>query len=383
MANPIVAFNDSPTGVVLASVLHTLGALGFLGGLVGYVAWHRFLVHGHHHKKLLVNANSLAYTAIVANLLGGFMRTFESDHPDLLDFGSSAWVRAIAVKHVFLFLAMGCMVYLFEAVAPRLLKAHEAGTLGEGAPMGHRVAVLLTAFGITTAAVLGALTLVYPPLEAKPEAEHAHGDVTTRTYETSGVITSSPVSPSTGGGDLLLAGSTTRVHARLTWSPAQFALSVDLKGPSGQLVTLSSATGTAEGDLVAPEDGTWQFTVRADVAANAAWTLHFDVEEAPTGEGFATAHVTVQPGKFAELNMDVAEGDMVMWAWSASAEVHFEPHSHFDGAEQPIGPKEASSDEGHLESGRSGTYSLLWENKGSAPVTLDYRAWGDFTLLAE
>lgn len=383
MANPIVAFNDSPTGVVLASILHTLGALGFLGGLVGYLAWHRFLVHGHHHQRLLVNANSLAYTAIVANLLGGFMRTFESDHPGLEEFGSSAWVRAIAVKHLFLFLAMGCIVYLFESMAPRLLRAHRKGTLGDGAPTGHRVAVVLTAFGITTAAVLGALTLVYPPLEAQPEGPHAHAEPTVHVLNKTGTLTTSPLAPASSSEPFVLSNATTALHVAFSWTPSAFALSADIKGPSGQLVTLSSAGGAATADLVAPEAGTWSYTVRADAAANAAWTLSLGIEEAPTDDAFQSAHLTIPPGKFAELNLDVAKGDLVHWAWSTSAQVHFEPHTHFDGQEQPLDPREASSGSGHYEAARSGAYSLLWENKGTSPVTVDYRAWGDFTPLAE
>jgi len=383
VANPIVAFNDSPTGVVLASILHTLGALGFLGGLVGYVAWHRFLVHGHHHQRLLVNANSLAYTAIVANLLGGFMRTFESDHPDLLRFDSSPWVRAIAIKHVFLFAAMGAIVYLFEVMAPRLLARHEAGTLGDGEPAGHRVGVLLVTVGIVVAAVLGALTLVYPPLEASAATDHAHPETSTHFLNKTGTLTTSPVAPATATDSFTLGNATVALKATLTWTPSQFALSADLKGPSGQLVTLSSSTGSASATIPVPEAGAWTYTVRASVAANAAWTLSLGIEEAPTDDAFTTGHVTIAPGKFAEVNMDVAKGDAMHWAWATSGIVHFVPHSHFGGAEQEIGPKDAGTDSGHLESNRTGTYSLAWENTGSSPVTLDYRVWGDFTLLAE
>ena len=76
-------FNDSQLGVVLGSVLHTLGAILFLGGLVGYLAWHRHLAQGHHHRKVLDTAAFLTYLAIVVNLAGGFMRTFQTGHPHL------------------------------------------------------------------------------------------------------------------------------------------------------------------------------------------------------------------------------------------------------------------------------------------------------------
>jgi hypothetical protein len=385
LSNPIVAFNDSPTGVVLATVLHTLGAIAFLGGLVGYLAWHRQLVHGHANRKVLETSNVLAYVAILVNLLGGFMRTFESDHPTLEQFGQSPWVRAIAIKHVFLFAAMGATVYLFERMAPRLLAAHREDRLTDASPLGHRVAVVVAGLGIVVAAVLGALTLVVPELSAQAGGEeHDHLATGAVHYlNATGQLTSTPLAPSTGSGGFDLGDATTSLEATFTWTPAQFALSTDITGPSGQRVALSGANGQAQATLVAPQAGPWTYAVRADAAAGVTWTLALKVQEAPTTGSFQSAHATIAPGTFVELNLDVGKDEPVHWAWSASASIHFEPHSHFDGTEQEIGPKDAAQDEGHLVAERAGTYSLLWENKGSSPVSLDYRVWGDFAVLAE
>jgi hypothetical protein len=158
VANALQEFIDSQAGIVLSVSLHTLGAIALLGGLVGYLAWYRHLRLGHHHASWLQGAAFLTYVAIVANLVGGFMRTYETGHPSITQFNDSAWVRALAVKHVFLFVAMGAAVVLFERVAPRLIRAFKAGSLAPVAPLGHRLGVLLVAVGILLAAILGAVT---------------------------------------------------------------------------------------------------------------------------------------------------------------------------------------------------------------------------------
>lgn len=383
VANPLAEFNDSQVGVYLASVLHTLGAIGFLGGLVAYLAWHRHLAsQRHHHRNILEAAMVLSYVAIVVNLLGGFMRTFESDHPKLEQFADSPWVRAIAIKHVFLFAAMGAAVYLFEVVAPRLVKAHKAGTLEDASPTGHRVAVVLVALGIVVAAVLGAVTQVVPLVAASdhPEEEHQHGE-TVLYHNATGQLTSSPLSPSASTGSFDVPAGTVTLNATLTWTPAQTQLRMDLTAPGGQKVTApNTAGGTLSVGREAPPVGSWTYSIQSDLAVNVAWTLALKLTTVPVNEHFLAGSKTVPPGAFVEVNTEVGKGEPIMWAWSTSAPVHFNVHSHFDGQEKEHVADDSASGNGMFTNDREGGYSLMWENKGTSPVTLDYRVWGEYTL---
>jgi hypothetical protein len=276
VANPLVEFNDSQLGVVLGSVLHTLGAIAFLGGLVGYLSWHRHLAaKGHHHGRLLDNAAFLTYLSIVVNLLGGFMRTFQTGHPHLTQWSESPWVRAIAIKHVFLFVAQGAAVYLFEVVAPRLVKAHKAETLRQASPLGHRLGVLLVALGIVVAAVLGALTQVVPLVSADAGMEeHEHRDFV-EYHNATGQLTSSPLQPGQSTGSFRVPNGTATLEAVLTWTPSQYALRLDLAGP-GLTVDSSRAvvtTGSLTLEVESPPAGPWTYTVESDLAADASWVL--------------------------------------------------------------------------------------------------------------
>jgi hypothetical protein len=383
LANPLAEFNDSQVGVYLGSVLHTLGAIAFLGGLVAYLAWHRHLaVRHHHHRAGLEAAMVLSYVAIVVNLLGGFMRTFESDHPKLEQFGESPWVRAIAIKHVFLFAAMGAAVYLFEAVAPRLVKAHKAGTLTDPSPAGHRVAVVLVALGIVVAAILGAVTQVVPLVSASdhPEEQHEHGAAVLY-HNATGQLTSSPFSPSASTGTFDVPAGTVVLNATLTWTPAQTSLRLELAGPEGQKVTVpNTAGGRIEAGREAPPVGAWTYTIGSDLAVNVAWTLSVELATVPADEHFLAGARVVQPGQFLEVNTEMEEGAMLLWAWSSSAPVHFNVHSHFDGQVQDHVDGQDSAGHGQFTGEREGGYSLMWENKGTAPVRVDYRVWGDYEL---
>ena len=270
-------FNDSQLGVVLGSVLHTLGAIAFLGGLVGYLSWHRHLAaKGQHHGRLLDNAAFLTYLSIVVNLLGGFMRTFQAGHPQLTQFGESPWVRAIAIKHAFLFVAQGAAVYLFEVVAPRLVRAHKADALRQPNPLGHGVGVLLVVLGVLVAAVLGALTQVVPFVSADAGTEESERQTSVQFANATGQLSSSPLQPARSTGPFRVPNGTVLLEATLTWTPTQYALRLDLAGPG---VTADSARGvaTTAGSLTlkveGPPAGDWTYFVESDLAADASWTL--------------------------------------------------------------------------------------------------------------
>lgn len=280
MANPIVEFNDSQLGVVLGSVFHTLGAIAFLGGLVGYLSWHRHLVKGQHNRKVLDTAAFLTYLAIVVNLLGGFMRTFETGHPRLEQFAESPWVRAISIKHVFLFAAQGAAIYLFEVMAPRLVKAHKAAVQPtELSPAGHRIGVVVVALGILVAAVLGAVTQVVPLVSASGHVDEMPVAGPTVYHNFTGQLTSTPAMPAVATGSFDVENTTQLLHAVVTWNPGQADLQVRLSHGS-QSFTVTGSAGSGEGRLESPEPGTWTYEVSSSLAIGTTWSL--SVAAAPT-----------------------------------------------------------------------------------------------------
>jgi hypothetical protein len=381
LANPLVEFNDSQLGVVLGSVFHTLGAIAFLGGLVGYLAWHRALAKGDHHRRTLDTAAFLTYLAIVVNLLGGFMRTYQTGHPHIWQFAESPWVRAIAIKHVFLFIAQGASIYLFEVVAPRLVKAHKAGAVPQAFPLGHRIAVPLVALGILVAAVLGALTQVVPLVSADaPIGMHEHAGPAAVYHNATGQLTSSPLQPASSTGSFTVPNGTVLMEATLLWTPAQYGLRLELTDPAGTTTTTAGTAGSLDAELDAPALGTWTYAISSDFAVNAQWTLSVRMSVLSDDEELLAGTRTVPPGQFFEVNTEMENHTAFYWSWSASGTVHFDVHSHFDDEVQSHVDEDAERGRGNFTNHRKGGYSLLWENTGTLPVTLDYRVWGDFTL---
>ncbi|MEK6974994.1 MAG: hypothetical protein AABY18_01465 [Candidatus Thermoplasmatota archaeon] len=312
MANVFQTLNDSAFGVVFGTTLHTLGAIGLLGGLVGYISWHRHLHRGHHHGRVLNGATFLAYISILANLLGGFMRTYETGHPHITDFGSSAWVRAISIKHVFLFVGMGAAVYLFERVAPRHLRAMKSGTLAEASMTGHTLGVLLVALGIMVAAVLGAVSSVLPVGAASDgdmddDEPGASGLVRyeNATGQLSGFVPTQVIT--TRSSFEVLAG-TTSLNATLVWDPAASCVRLNLVPPGSNVPATPCepvpidplnppppTTGVRIVNIADPRPGTWTYVIDAQAPVQATWSLSIAMPtEGAGGSLFAT--VTVGPG---------------------------------------------------------------------------------------
>jgi hypothetical protein len=284
LANLLQQLNDSQPGVVIGTALHTLGAIGLLGGLIAYVAWHRHLARGQNHAQLLHFATFLTYVSILANLAGGFMRTYETGHPHVTAFASSAWVRAIAIKHAFLFLGMGAAVFLLERVAPRLRRALKEGRFAEQPQTGHRVGVLLVALGILVAAVLGAVSTVLPVGEAAAP-EEPEPPVPDGYLNASGTYQATPLSPGSAGGELPVPAGMADIEVVLTWSAATSSLGIQIVAPDGVVVKdLPGSGGRVEGALGrAPEAGTWTYRITSpDPVVSTQYAVAFHL---PAGNG--------------------------------------------------------------------------------------------------
>lgn len=274
MANLLQQLNDSQLGIVIATAFHTLGAIGLLGGLIGYVAWHRHLRRGHHNPHVLAFATFLTYISILVNLLGGFMRTYETGHPHITEFASSSWVRAITIKHAFLFAGMGAAVYLLEAVAPRHLRALRDGKLPESSMTGHSVGVLLVTLGIVVAGVLGAVSTTLPTAQAMPEGPAP--PVPDAYHNATGTFQSTPLAPGNAGGSFVVPTGMHDIEVALTWDVPQSNLGIQILDPQGTVVKdLPGTGGRVEGSLGRePAAGTWTYRITSpDSIVNAQWTL--------------------------------------------------------------------------------------------------------------
>lgn len=390
MANVFQTLNDSAAGVVIGTALHTLGAIGLLGGLIGYVAWHRHLHRGHHHAKVLNFATFLTYVSILANLLGGFMRTYETGHPSITEFGSSAWVRAISIKHLFIFLGMGAAIVLFERIAPRHIRAMKAGTLQEESMTTHALGVLLVALGIVVAALLGAVSTVLPVAMADGGDGGMGGDgdgtlVADAYHNATGQLVSTPVAPGESTSSFEVPAGSTDLHATLLWTPTVANLQVAFRTPSGNVAfAVGGSGGRQEGSLGdMPQPGRWTYSVTTpDPVASVDWELSVRMPQAAGNQSIMSGTVVVAPGavNFYEINTVSPLGGTLHWDWSASAEVHFDVHSHFDDEVQYPVTMTASAHAGSYTNEREGGYSYLWQNDGAVAVTVTYRVWGDWEL---
>jgi hypothetical protein len=193
-------------------------------------------------------------------------------------------------------------------------------------------------------------------------------------------LTSTPVQPSSSTGSFRVPNGTLVLQATLLWEPAQYTLAIELVDPSGQATPGSASGGTLDVEVTAPAAGVWTYSISSDFAVNAGWTLSARMSVLGGEEELLSGTRTIPPGQFFEINTEMENNTSFHWSWGTSALVHFNVHSHFDGEVQNLVDEDADEGRGNFTNHRAGGYSLMWENTGNLPVTLDYRVWGEFTL---
>ena len=94
---------------------------------------------------------------------------------------------------------------------------------------------------------------------------------------------------------------------------------------------------------------------------------------APAPEPALTRHVTVAPGKFAELNLELPAAATIEVGFTSSAPLAWNIHSH-PSDEVVIHAEGTSADaEIPFAPDTAGGYSYLWENQSDTAVELDIR----------
>src|SRR5687767_627686 len=109
--NFVQRFIDSESGVFLASLSHTFGALLFTAGIALYLYQARLVRIAKEELEMpsvkwLPLAHVLTILGVGMNGIGGLMRLKQGDHPGLEELGASSpegtWVTVLLVKHLFL-----------------------------------------------------------------------------------------------------------------------------------------------------------------------------------------------------------------------------------------------------------------------------------------
>ena len=361
---------DNAAAGVVASTLHTVGAIGMLGGLAAFIAWSRHYRHGQHQVAVLQAGAVLTYFSIFGNLVGGFMRTYQTGHPGITEIGSSLWVQLMTVKHILLFVGMGALVYLFEFVAPRALRKKAPERLARPIVSAW---IVVIAISIAVAAILGAVSQTIPlgePMEMDQESA-------AQSYHFEGSLTTNPLSPAPSRGGFVVAAGADSLNGVLQWSPAAFSLRVELTDPNGTVYTSMGASGRATVDVEAPVAGAWTYLVEAPQAVAVGWVL--DILASDGGHEMQRT-VTVPAGEFYEINTEMKENAEIGWDWNSTGVLHFNLHTHFDGQVQDHVDEDGKSHADSFTAYRDGGYSLMWVNEGSSPVTVTYKVYGDFHL---
>ncbi len=375
---------ETEVGLVLATTLHTLGAIGIVAGLILFLVRARRIGQGLPMGNLPSTTAWVIWAAIAANLIGGFMRTYLPGHPTMVDIGHSDWVQVMLLKHAFIFASMGALLHLHYMVAPWLAKRADHGAVETRVPTAQAISVFIVILSVLVASVLGGFAQITPLGEG-----HDGGQDDTpprviidetddaRVFSASSSLTSTPIAPQTDRGTFQVRNDVvglgvTFVHD--TQSNAE--LSLTLRDPQGNEHAFANG---ATGQLTALA-GVWAYEVSSTLAINVAWTLDVTMD-LPDGERSALAErFTVPAGSFFEINTQMPEGGTFCWDWTSNAELVFDVHSHFDGEVQYYLERSSDGEYDCFTNEREGGYSLLWANEGGAPAILDYRVWGDFIV---
>lgn len=375
---------ETETGLVLATTLHTIGAIGVIAALVLFLAWVQRLRTDAPRDGLRRASAWTIWVSIAANMIGGLMRTYLPGHPSVTDIGHSPWVQVMLLKHVFIFAAMGALLHLHYVVAPWLEKrlAHKA--LPAGTPSAQAFSVFIVVLGVLVASVLGGFAQITPLGPGHEMDDDTPPDTvivdqgTDRVFTASSTLTSTPLAPQADRGSFQLRPDVVElavVFLHDTSTPATLAL--ELTNPNGES---HDVPADGQSHTFVAVAGVWQYEVTSQLAANVGWTMEAAMALPGDGRTALAESVSVAPGAFFEINTQMPLGGTFCWDWSAGVDLAFDVHSHFDGVVEYYVERTSDGEQDCFTNEKEGGYSLLWANEGAAPAVLDYRVWGEFTV---
>ncbi|MBI2077804.1 MAG: hypothetical protein HYT80_05450 [Euryarchaeota archaeon] len=406
-ANLAQKFIDSDPGVVLASFLHTTGALLFTAGIILYVYQARLLDAAKKAShapslKVLPIAHGLNLLGIAFNGMGGLMRLYQSDHPRIDELGTNTWVQLLFVKHLFLVLGVGLAVFLTFRTHVLSIADDAPKTLF---PETRRIQLLaIGSFGtILLASILGAAAAnsFVPPAGTGAQTDtggddHAvHGTATFFRYaNTTGTIGGTVVAPARETVTLDVPPMGFELWADLRWDTQNTALRLEVKNPEGQDVQGTRTPGTQRLQFKLAEslkEGAWRFVVVGETPVEIPYQLTTRVAYGEAAGIFEQTTVIAGKGAtatrnpFSEIDLKMKLGEGFAYSWEvvdSGSAVSFNIHLHF-GSEVVYPVKgEWKSYSGHWSHNETRTdgVSLMWENASPNPVKVHFRLVGNFTV---
>ncbi len=217
----------------------------------------------------------------------------------------------------------------------------------------------------------------------------AEGILTEAAYSNfTGTLRSLPGMAGTVSGEVMVLPNTGRITATLLWSDplADLALTFVAQNASGEQHSGGTydapGAGRVAADIPAPATGAWTYTITGSNALDVAWDLIIFVAPDDAVTTVISESFFLAAGAFFEINTQMEDGASMSWAWTIAEEStsDFNVHSHFDGEAQYLVVESTTAHTGRIDVNRTGGYSLMWENPGAVPQTIQYRAWGDFAV---
>ncbi len=375
---------ETEVGLVTATTLHSVGAIGVVVALLMFLARARRIQAGVSDKELVRPTAIVIWTSIAANLVGGFMRTYLPAHPTVVDVGHSPWVQVMILKHAFIFASMAALLHLHYMVAPWLAKRATQGVATARVPTAQAVSVFVVILSVVVASVLGGFAQITPLGEGHdgmqddtPPQNVVDDFGDERVFSASSSLTSTPISPQSDRGSFQLRSDVVELEITFVHDQTSGAtLSLTLTDPQGEQHEVPRGEATRLLALA----GVWSYVVTSDLALDVAWNLDAVMAVADEARTALAERFTIAPNTFFEINTQMPEGGTFCWDWTTAAPVVFDVHSHFDGEVQYYIERTNDGEYGCFTNEREGGYSLLWANEQASPVVLDYRVWGEFTV---
>lgn len=383
-------FIDSEHGALFAVLLHWIGALSFLAGVLFLAI---FLARRRRDPELAETAPVLPGLLIVGgiliNLTGGVMRLWVSGHPTLDHLATSTWVQALFAKHMGLVVGMSASLVMLAAATPSV--ARRARLLAAAVtPKGTEALTALAFLGVVMATIIGALvtTVVVPeedamaaqafPALAAEDLSARHTDFLNST----GAVTGTPLQAGESRQDVAVPAGATEMRVRLQWQSAAAALRLELRDPDGAAADASpQASGTSiEATLAAPRPGLWTVAVASDRAASEPFTLAIatDVEQRFTSRYEQT--IDLAAGAEVEVELELpAEGRFRYdYYLAAGDEVAFQVHR--DEPFQVAAEASEPTGSGTVAAAEGGHYGIVLSSPDGARAAL--RLVGAFAILS-
>lgn len=408
--NFLQGFIDSDFGIVFASITHTFGALLFTAGLALYLYQARLVrvarkVGDMPSLQWLPLAHILNVAGIGLNGMGGLMRLKQGDHPGLEVLGSSLWVQAILIKHLFLVVGIGLALFL---TARTYLMARQPEAPRNFLPESRRITSFAVASFATilVASILGGVAgnATLPGVDdgtataastnmgnPPPGAAQMPNGVYYANH--TATITGAPMNPGRAQSDFLVPDGASEVWVEVSWSSTAAVLDASIKAPEGATIAPKKTNGATRVELAVNEavvGGTWTVVVTSERAVNEVFRVVGRVTVGPTGN-VTERTFALQPGgtvSFAEINLQMAVGERLHYEWWVLAEgpaVDFNIHTHANGETQyPVqGTWARYGGEYVHDTTETDGASLMWENPNPTPVTVHCRIWGEYKFDSE